>query len=33
MEGEIHHECGVFGIYGVENAAQYAYYALHSQAI
>ena len=27
---ELHHECGVFGIYGVDNAAQYAYYALHS---
>ena len=26
----VHHECGVFGIYGVENAAQLAYYALHS---
>lgn len=30
MDRELHHECGVFGIIGVENAAQYAYYALHS---
>ena len=27
---EIHHECGVTGFYGVENAANLAYYALHS---
>ena len=27
---EIHEECGVFGIYNVENAAQSAYYGLHS---
>ena len=26
----VHHECGVLGIYGVQNAAQLAYYALHS---
>jgi amidophosphoribosyltransferase len=30
MEDEIHHECGVCGFYGVENAADFAYYALHS---
>lgn len=27
---EIHEECGVFAIYHVNDAAQYAYYALHS---
>lgn len=27
---ELHEECGVFGIYGVENAASYIYYGLHS---
>ena len=27
---EIHEECGVFGIYNVENAAQLTYYGLHS---
>lgn len=27
---EIHEECGVFGIYGVPNAARLSYYALHS---
>lgn len=26
----IHEECGVFGIYGVENAASYIYYGLHT---
>lgn len=26
----VHHECGVLGIYGVQNATQLAYYALHS---
>ena len=26
----VHHECGVLGIYGVQDAAQLAYYALHS---
>lgn len=26
----IHEECGVFGIWGVENAASYIYYGLHS---
>lgn len=30
MSTEIHHECGVFGIYGVPNAARHAYYGLHS---
>ena len=27
---EIHEECGVFGVYGVENAASITYYGLHS---
>lgn len=27
---EIHEECGVFGIYGVKDAAQFVYYGLHS---
>ncbi len=27
---EIHEECGVFGIYGVPEASQMAYYAMHS---
>ncbi len=27
---EIHEECGVFGIYGVDNAASLTYYALHA---
>ena len=26
----IHEECGVFGIWGVPNAAELTYYALHS---
>lgn len=26
----LHEECGVFGIYGVENASSYIYYGLHS---
>lgn len=26
----IHEECAVFGIWGVENAASYIYYGLHS---
>lgn len=26
----LHEECGVFGIYGVENAASFIYYGLHS---
>ena len=30
FEKEIHDECGVFGIYGVENAASLTYYGLHS---
>ncbi len=29
-EQEIHDECGVFGIYGVENAASLTYYGLHA---
>ena len=29
-ERELHEECGVFGIYGVEDAASLAYYGLHS---
>lgn len=29
-DAEIHEECGVFGIYGVEDAARFAYYGLHS---
>lgn len=27
---EIHEECGVFGVYGVDNAASITYYGLHS---
>lgn len=27
---EIHEECGVFGVWGVENAANFAYYGLHA---
>ncbi len=27
---EIHEECGVFGVYNVDNASEIAYYALHS---
>ena len=27
---EIHEECGVFGIYGVEDAANLVYYGLHA---
>ena len=27
---EIHEECGVFGVWGIENASQLAYYGLHS---
>ncbi len=27
---ELHEECGVFGLFGVENAASLAYYGLHS---
>jgi len=30
MSTEKHHECGVFGLYGVPNAARHAYYGLHS---
>jgi len=30
MFGEIHEECGVFGVYNVENASQLAYYGLHA---
>lgn len=30
MSKEIHHECGVLGLFGVPDAAQHAYYALHS---
>lgn len=30
FEQEIHDECGVFGIYGVENAASMTYYGLHA---
>lgn len=29
-DGEIHHECGVFGIYGVADAANLTYYGLHA---
>ena len=27
---ELHEECGVFGIYGVPNAASLTYYGLHA---
>lgn len=30
QDSEIHEECGVFGIYGVTNAANLVYYGLHS---
>ena len=30
VDGEIHHECGVFGIYGVADAANLTYYGLHA---
>ena len=30
MGQEIHHECGVLGLFGVPDAAQHAYYGLHS---
>lgn len=30
MESSIHHECGVLGIYGAEDAANLAYYGLHA---
>ena len=29
-ERELHEECGVFGAYGVENAALISYFGLHS---
>ncbi len=29
-DDKLHHECGVFGIYGVEDAAGLAYYGLHA---
>lgn len=29
-EQEIHEECGVFGVYGIENAAALTYYGLHA---
>ncbi len=30
MDDKLHHECGVFGIYGVEDASGLAYYGLHA---
>ena len=27
---ELHEECGVFGVFGVQNAANLTYYSLHS---
>ncbi len=30
IDDKLHHECGVFGIYGVEDAAGLAYYGLHA---
>lgn len=30
MNREIHEECGVFGVWGVPNAAELTYYGLHS---
>ena len=30
LDSEIHEECGVFGIYGIENAANLVYYGLHA---
>ncbi len=30
MDDKLHHECGVLGIYGVEDAAGLAYYGLHA---
>ena len=29
-DDKLHHECGVLGIYGVEDAAGLAYYGLHA---
>ena len=29
-KNEIHEECGVFGVYGVEDAAVFTYYGLHA---
>ena len=29
-DGKLHHECGVLGIYGVPDAANLAYYGLHT---
>ncbi len=30
QDREIHEECGVFGVIGVDNASTLAYYGLHS---
>ena len=30
QDRQIHEECGVFGVFGVENAAALTYYGLHS---
>lgn len=30
QNGELHEECGVFGVYGVEDAASLTYYGLHA---
>ena len=30
MKNEIHEECGVFGVWGVKDAANLAYYGLHA---
>ena len=30
MDNGIHEECGVFGVYGVPDAARITYYGLHS---
>ncbi len=30
LDQELHEECGVFGVYGVSNAAEVTYYGLHS---
>ena len=29
-DDKLHHECGVLGIYGVQDAAGMAYYGLHA---
>ena len=30
MDRELHEECGVFGIFGLQDSSQICYYGLHS---